>query len=240
MLSYAHLDGAEGPTKNLQKDMCGCKPLKHGPPGITGVTGDPGATGPRGPTGPLGTTGPTGPTGDPGDPGAQGPTGPTGPFGTGPTGPTGSAGAANTPYSSFYTTATGTLIQPNTVGNDPTIHVTTQAALNGITNNGNGTFTIIQSGFYLILYGVSIDTPGFSMAIFSGATLVAPFTPAITGSGVNINLDNDLVGGSLIAFLTAGDVVRLYNNSVTSSYTLAQSFNTPSTTGYLVLVKLAP
>jgi hypothetical protein len=226
-------------------EMCNCKPLKHGPPGITGFKGDPGPTGPTGPTGPLGTTGTIGPTGPQGPIGSIGPTGPSSGLGsTGPIGPTGVSGlATTTSFASFYSTAIGTVVPANNGVTDPSVPVDTQAALSGVTHAANGTFTITDPGLYLITYAASIQGTGgpqsIAISITAGAPTL-PFSPEV-GSGIDYDPANgEYVRGSLIATLFLGDVVKLFNNSTTSSFTLQSPNADGSSIAYLNLVKIAP
>jgi len=216
-------------------EMCGCKPLRRGPPGLTGPTGDPGPTGTIGPIGPsVGSTGSTGPQGP------IGPQGPTGPIGTtpGPTGPTGPAfPISSTSYSSYY--LFGGASPPNDGVNDPSVSVDILAQENDLIHTAGGNFIIVTPGLYLILYGASAEPGSIAISITPGAP-TTPFIPT-PGSGVDLNVLNEMVSGSLLANLNTGDVVKLFNNSTTSTLVLSLPDSTDgSITAYVVLVRLGP
>jgi hypothetical protein len=251
LIGSISLEGVDGPksfTSSFQLDsveMCNCKPLKHGPPGITGATGDPGATGPRGPTGPLGTTGSTGATGATGPGGPAGLAGQTGPQGVpGPTGPTGPAGILTNTFASFYTTDFNTAIGPNTVGNNPTILLPLQTSLSpdgGITPNGSGGFLFSAQGegSYHIIYGAATNTStNIALSITAGAPVV-PFT-ATAGSPLTIVDTADMVSSSLITNVFSGDEVRLFNNSAAGILLSTPFASGPSNLAYIVFIRLGP
>jgi hypothetical protein len=253
LISSVLLEGVDGPRSftrsSFQLDsleMCNCKPLKHGPPGITGATGDPGATGPRGPTGPLGITGPTGPTGAVGLGGPVGFTGPIGPQGApGPTGPTGPAGILTNTFASFYTLNPDVAIGSNTVGNDPTIDLSVQAAISsdaGILPNGSGGFLFTDQGegSYHVIYGAATN---ISTNIALSITPIAPVAPfvAIAGSPLTIVDTSEVVSNSLITNIFSGNEVRLFNNNTLSGILLSTpTLSNPSTLAYIVFIRLGP
>lgn len=253
LISAALVEGVDGPKSftrsSFQLDsleMCNCKPLKHGPPGITGATGDPGATGPTGPAGPLGVTGPTGPTGAIGPGGPAGLAGPTGPQGSpGPTGPTGPAGILANTFASFYTTNPDVAIGANSVGNDPTIVMPLQNALSpdgGITPNGSGGFVFNAQGegLYHIIFGAATNTgTNIAISITPGAPVV-PFT-AVAGSPVSIVDTSEMVSNSILTNIFAGDEVRLFNNNTLSGVLLSDPAVTATTNlAYIVFIRLGP
>jgi hypothetical protein len=116
-----------------------------GPTGATGSTGVTGPTGATGSTGVTGSTGATGSTGVTGSTGATGPTGVTGPTGaTGPTGPTGVLSSANAAY---YADSVST----NTIASKAAIKFNLSESLHNISFSNSTTFTIQESGVYLMI-----------------------------------------------------------------------------------------
>ncbi|MGB8450814.1 MAG: hypothetical protein WCD89_00640 [Anaerocolumna sp.] len=186
-----------------------------GPTGDTGPTGPIGDTGPTGPigdtgpTGPIGDTGPTGPIGDTGPTGPIGDTGPTGPIGdTGPTGPigdTGPTGPGITTYGYVYELAT---VADATVTGGSDVLFSDNGPLSGVTHTAaTAEVTVPTTGFYQIDYGINITAgTGAAIAISVNGTPDA-------STNIDVLVATGETTGTAMLSLTAGDVLRLTNNS---------------------------
>ena len=210
-----------------------CSASNNGPAGLagaTGVTGADGAVGATGATGATGVTGATGSTGMTGATGADGAVGATGATGvTGVTGATGATGAAGITGATGATGATGTTGATGATGAagiSTTIHSmsalnTSKSTINVVTggtpvplpdnqilssftvDEANETFTVPESGTYMISYQAATTT-----ALLLSTQILLNREP-LAGSMVSPSLATTLFTASLFATLTAGDTLQL-------------------------------
>lgn len=234
-------NSSESCKKDYFKSENFCRPIYVlGPPGPTGPIGIQGSTGPQGPQGVQGEIGPQGPQGIQGEIGPQGPQGvqgeigPQGPQGIegeiGPTGPTGVAnvsGYANYAYSGTATIQSGTSIPFNLSGVAPI----------GVSQTANDTFTITNTGTYLINYGIHY-TVGSSILLPVSTVIEVNGTPRPNTALQNGNsyplIEGWLTNSSLIK-LVEGDTLNIINNG-TNSFNLAQNADV---TAYITMVRVA-
>lgn len=201
----------------------------------TGSTGTAGPTGLIGSAGPTGSTGPTGFTGPTGIKGASGPTGPccsgaTGRMGS--TGPTGHIGGPFLQLASAYDTGKS----PQIIGTGPTgIGFDTDIILLGISHSPSDTFTIQESGIYLIQWSF-IAHPVVSSSIINITSLVqagvvfAPASPLLFPQTVKTVVGRPVgafspfpypvtqtLTGSALVQLTNGTTVQLQTKGIFSA-----------------------
>lgn len=188
-----------------------------GPQGIMGPQGPQGLTGPQGPrgftgaTGATGAVGPQGPQGETGAAGATGATGPQGPQGPqGPEGPQGPAGEDGTnglsAYGGLYSTSTTPLSLTTTA---QTVPLAAAMAFDGVTI-GTNSITVPDAGDYEINYSLSGATEGdpstITLQVDSNGTVI-PST--VVTHPIQSSVTNDVITGSTIVSLSAGDVLTL-------------------------------
>ena len=201
----------------------------QGPTGPQGIQGEIGLTGPAGPQGIPGDIGPTGPAGADGrsayqvavDEGFEGTeaewlaslVGPTGPIGdTGPAGPqgiqgdigpTGPATTANS-MSALNTTGGTTAGTIPIVAAGTLIPLPDEQSLGGFTANpANDTFTVPETGNYMVSYHISLTTAvQFTSRVLEAGNPLAGSTFAPTTSVSTFS-------AMVIANLTAGDTLQL-------------------------------
>ncbi|MDR3550515.1 MAG: collagen-like protein [Candidatus Babeliales bacterium] len=210
----------------------GTGPLgETGPTGPTGAPG--GSTGPTGATG-VGATGPTGitgTTGATGSAGATGPTGTTGPTGATGAGATGATGATGTPGPSLgYAYACNTAAQVVAAGGNVTFNLSASPS-SGITPPApaGNSFTILTSGVYRIQYQVrgtpsTLTPPGALQFELTANSVEAPPGTVLGCSTYASDVQTtslaaagtEAVNGYTIVNLTAGDVIRLHNITLSS------------------------
>lgn len=158
-----------------------------GADGAQGVTGSTGATGPAGAQGPQGVAGPIGPKGDTGLTGPTGATGPAGPTGsTGAAGPTGSTGADGP---TGATGPAGTI----TVG-APSARTLALATAYQCANVSRACFisVTLQAQSAISLTGASNN---------EGAVTLGSTTAVATGTGSNVAIYKNNLGGGLVVGL---------------------------------------
>ena len=188
--------GAIGPVGPAGADGAAGPAGLPGPPGSNGsngANGDTGATGPAGAKGDKGDAGPAGAKGDKGDPGTAG--------AKGDTGPAGPAGASDAPA---YLQATNTGSQ--TVGAGGNVQFDSTPAANGIGAIGANIF-IESAGTYevtFLLRGTAVDGQTFTVSVNGDAS---DFKFEATAAGTTV------ITGTALLSLTAGDVVKLNNQS---------------------------
>lgn len=122
----------------------------------------------------------------------------------GPPGPQGPSGAGITAFGSFYSTQFITLDV-----NDP-IPFENQLADTNIGFAASDTFTINETGFYYIHFGVAnhlIDGPSSPTVV----SLVVNGSSEIAGSRLNLPELNELVSIAIITLLQAGDTLQVIN-----------------------------
>lgn len=219
------------------------KKVKHGryPKCCTGPTGSAGPAGENGPEGPEGPTGASGPTGATG-PSSTAPTGPTGATGgagpTGATGPSGPSGSCTTgPTGPAFTQVFGYFyndffVPPGTPPGELLPIDKTSLSTPHIVNNGNGSYTINQTGVYLIEFGAFCDLGEnhFSIALATNkfgtfneipdTSFTSEVAQVISGS-----LPVASANGSVITPILAGTAIGVMNNSPSA---LIQIFPVPN------------
>lgn len=226
--------GVTGPTGPTGPQGIQGEPGPEGPTGpqgvqgiqgVPGTPGIPGTIGPTGPTGPTGSTGPTGPQGVQGIQGEPGPEGPTGPQGVqgiqgepgpeGPTGPQGIQGIQGEPGPTgpnFPITAAEVALSNNSpviVNSGAFVQFNNTIVMNNITFNGTDTFTIIDTGVYIIQFYVSVSATAPTDATIFGIN-------GISLSGMGIITDGGEVANSTLRSLSSGNTIQLINNSLTA------------------------
>lgn len=182
-----------------------------GPQGIQGIPGPSGPVGPQGPigeTGPQGPSGPTGATGPAGPAGAIGATGPAGPQGptgeTGPAGPQGPAGGVLS-FADFYALMPPNNPAPIAAGEDVAFPQTGAVSASGVTRLSDTSFSLENTGTYLIQFQVSAAGPGQLELTLNGAEL--PYT--VVGSS---SADGSQIAGSTLVTTTAANAVITVRN----------------------------
>lgn len=159
-------------------------------------------------------TGPTGPTGDAGVAGATGPTGDAGPIGpTGDTGPTGDAGPVVTADSMNAHNLSGAVIAVVPAGT--LVPLPDSQILGTFAANGaNDTFTVPETGTYMLSYLVLItqDLLLSTRLLLNGA----PMAASIVSSPVQTYSYTT----TLFAYLAQDDTVSLQLFGTTASATL--------------------
>lgn len=197
------VEGPEGPEG---------PPGPEGPQGVGGPEGPAGPPGPEGPQGVAGPAGPPGPEGPQGVEGLQGPEGPEGPTGPqgdqGPVGPVGPEGPSGVDvYAYIYNSGA------QVVAIEADILFDSNGLLAGITHApGTSSVLITETGVYEIDFSVSAVEPG-QFTLFVNGTSLAGST---FGSGAGTQQNT----GSVIADLTAGDVITLRNHTSAAAVTL--------------------
>lgn len=224
--------------ENLNVDtpinMCKkCDPVARGVTGPTGTKGPVGPTGATGPASPTSTTGATGPAGP------QGLTGPVGPTGTagGATGPTGATGSS---FLAAYIYAYSTVGLDVNVGSTVQLQqVTTSSNI----NNSNGTLTILETGIYLVRFGVSATvtqiTPPFTVgevALQLNGVTVAGSKVQFPGQFIN---NPHLIANSIIIAVTVPNSTLTMINSRTDSFLTLFSPISGDTLAYLNVEKIS-
>jgi hypothetical protein len=217
------LSAANDGFLNLNSREAGkCHRPPQGPQGPRGLSGDPGLTGPTGPGG-LGATGATGATGPAGT--IPGPTGPIGPAGaTGPFGPTGAPGidtAVVDTLGSFFNTSTAVPVVA--VGGPIPLPLIADTTIpQNITPNGTNTaFSIGETGYYNVFYGVSVAGPTPTSIALS---LNAPGN-AIPGTEIVAFANGRITQGSTVLFITAGQSLSIINNGAAAITLAATTIN---------------
>ena len=157
--------------------------------------------GPTGPQGPQGLQGPTGPQGIQGEIGLTGPAGPQGIQGD--IGPTGPATTANS-MSALNTTGGTTAGTIPIVAAGTLIPLPDEQSLGGFTANpANDTFTVPETGNYMVSYHISLTTAvQFTSRVLEAGNPLAGSTFAPTTSVSTFS-------AMVIANLTAGDTLQL-------------------------------
>ncbi len=164
----------------------------------------------QGPTGPQGPQGIQGPTGATGMQGIQGPIGPTGMQGIqgiqGPTGPTGLT--ASIFFGSFFSETSQTV----PAGSDVAFN-TTDFVASGVSINATGTiFTVANTGFYNVDFGVDAagSLPPPVIQLYANG---AP----VLGTNVQVATLNTITTAVKTIFLTAGSTLefRVISGSLT-------------------------
>lgn len=200
-----------------------------GPTGPTGPSGAAGATGQNGITGANGLNGATGAPGENGTDGAQGPQGFAGPGGSrGPTGPTGASitgaqgntGATgqglSSSYGSFYTTSHTGVDVGEAIPFEGTNRATFGGAFTFTAGPGQTTFTIVDSGDYLIAYGAAMNSldgpPTIGLSIDGGAA--APGSIIVADQNT-LTGPNNIISNTLILTMTGSNQLQLINAGVT-------------------------
>ena len=211
---------------------------EHGEKGHDGCDGKDGKDGRDGHTGP---TGPTGPSGF-GFTGPTGSMGPTGPTATGPTGPAGSGEGVGLEAYGYAVNIGSQVVEP---GQPVAFDLGGRAFPNrGITPPlaGQMFFTVLSDGdyefdFHVLGQHVNAEDGGMDFAIYVNGVSLGPAYTFHSNEGSDGN-DVQLVTGSGIIGLRAGDVVTLVNESPFEVQ--LTSFNPPSNNATLSLKKLGP
>lgn len=231
-------------------------PGPQGPKGETGPVGptgpsQPGATGPIGPRGESGLIGLKGATGAPGIRGAtglMGPTGQTGPAGEpGPVGPMGATGPASEVHFAYYYLKSDTDKSLLTIGPQSTIvfeeqavgHPIAAGVGSAISYNGDGGFTINESGYYAVHYGAGTLTLGGMEGNLNPMIAIEVATSRsitqIEGSQIVLANHGGLTNGSIIAYFQEGNVLQLVNES---PFTLTLSLPLRATNGVVAHISI--
>lgn len=178
--------------------------IERGPRGPRGYTGQQGLTGATGPQGPRGFTGATGATG------ATGPQGPIGPVGPqGPQGEAGTNGLAS--YGGLYSTSTTGLSLTDT----PTARTLPTAMPQSNVTYGTNSIMVQNAGDFEINYGT-----------VGSASPTSLITLSVQNNGVDLpasvksntyNGSDDVLSGTFIATLAAGDVITLNMSAATDT-----------------------
>lgn len=193
-----------------------------GPIGPTGTAGDPGDNGdvgPEGQQGPEGEIGPQGLTGPTGCPGPKGPFGFTGPTGNfGPTGPQGEAGTIG--EVAGFAVARSEVVNvshpPGDIIPVDSLAISSPGFVLIQTGTLNGSVIVPLTGTYLIYFQVHSLEPG-SIALEQNGITTIPSSVYSTG------LNNQLIAGSVIVNLNAGDIIAIINNSPANTITPTSS-----------------
>ena len=206
---YVNMNEEQSNCNNTcsNNNCCICRVGPQGPQGEPGPQGEVGPQGPQGeigPQGPIGLTGTAGPQGPQGEPGPQGPIGLTG--ATGPQGPQGEPGTAGgvLGFADFYALMppdNSATIAPGTNVNFPENGSISNTSINRLTDD---TFSLVESGSYLVMFQVSITETGQLVLTLNGEPLAFTVSGRATGS-------SQIVGFNIIETTTENSILSVQN-----------------------------